>query len=1013
MTTTTAPPAPPSGPPAPTDRAEPRPTPASIGRGLLSGLVVVICLVLVVTQLIPVPAVVVSVPFLYLLAFKPVLRRLAVRNATRRPRETVLIIVGALLGTAVITSSLVVGDTLTSSIHRSAFTQLGPADEVIVAAGPAAGQRVAAAIDRAHITGVDGKLSLLVLQAAVSSSAAVPKAEPQAQVMETDFAQARTFGGDAAATGISGPTPTGDEAVIGADLARAIGVTAGDPVVVSAYGTSRTFRVQRILPRLGVAGLASFSNFSGSESFNLFVPPGSLVSMQQRGPTGARSPPPISVLAVSNNGNVTSGVRLTTSVTNQLNNALRGVPGVVQDVKQDLINAANEAGKGLSSLFQVFGLFAVAVGILLLINIFVMLAQERKQTLGMLRAVGLRRASLVGSFSLEGWMYTVVSALVGMLVGVGIGRLVITAAARIFNQAGGRRATLSLHFAVTSSSLHLGFFAGFLIALITVVSTSLYVAWLNVIRAIRDLPEPRHDRRRPSVVIFGALFTVAGLLMTVAGIAAASALPALAGPAVLGFGLSLLSLGRLATRPTVSIISLIVLGWAIVAPGLLSRAFSKSGLDVFFVQGLVLNIYAVLLITLNQQTIGAVLRAAGGGARNMSLRLGLSYPLAKRFRTGLLLAMYAIVMFVLVLLTTISQFFSGQVNSQIKKVGGGAAIVVDSNAADPVPATGVGQLSPKITEIAPTAAVNADFRSDPTSKYVTYSAVGYDDSFVGHGSPNLSTWSPQYKTAADAYRAVAADPTKIVVGMDFGSRGFGPGAKQIAPGAVVTMRDNVTGSTRQLTVVGVMSGGVDEYDGTVHVFISRTLSNQVFGTRASSNLLYLSTAPGTDNDTLASVINGRYVANGAGATSFNKLVNDQFSTEDEFLTLIRGYVALGLLVGIAGLGVVMVRAVRERRREVGVLRSLGFSSVAVRRAFLAESSFIALEGILIGAGLALITAWRLVGSGNFGSGTAFTVPWLQLAVLVAVTYVASLLATAAPAIQASRIRPAVALRITD
>jgi ABC-type antimicrobial peptide transport system permease subunit len=109
----------------------------------------------------------------------------------------------------------------------------------------------------------------------------------------------------------------------------------------------------------------------------------------------------------------------------------------------------------------------------------------------------------------------------------------------------------------------------------------------------------------------------------------------------------------------------------------------------------------------------------------------------------------------------------------------------------------------------------------------------------------------------------------------------------------------------------------------------------------------------------------------------------------------------------------MVRAVRERRREVGVLRALGFSSVAVRRAFLAESSFIALEGIFIGVGLALITAWQLVNTGSFGSGTTFTVPWAQLAILVVVTYIASLLATAAPAVQASRIRPAVALRITD
>ncbi|MEA2922856.1 MAG: hypothetical protein QOF07_2828, partial [Bradyrhizobium sp.] len=60
--------------------------------------------------------VILSLPFLYLLIRKPILRRLAVRNATRRPRETTLVVLGAMLGTAIITGSLIVGDTLKSSI---------------------------------------------------------------------------------------------------------------------------------------------------------------------------------------------------------------------------------------------------------------------------------------------------------------------------------------------------------------------------------------------------------------------------------------------------------------------------------------------------------------------------------------------------------------------------------------------------------------------------------------------------------------------------------------------------------------------------------------------------------------------------------------------------------------------------------------------------------------------------------------------------------------------------------
>jgi putative ABC transport system permease protein len=129
----------------------------------------------------------------------------------------------------------------------------------------------------------------------------------------------------------------------------------------------------------------------------------------------------------------------------------------------------------------------------------------------------------------------------------------------------------------------------------------------------------------------------------------------------------------------------------------------------------------------------------------------------------------------------------------------------------------------------------------------------------------------------------------------------------------------------------------------------------------------------------------------------------------------QGYLALGLLVGIAGLGVVMVRAVRERRRQIGMLRAMGFSRRVVRSAFLLEAAFVAVQGIVIGAGLAIVVSFQLLtNSKAFGeSRLHFTVPWVPLALLVIAALAASLAATAAPAGQAARIRPAVALRIAE
>src|SRR5262249_49523309 len=78
-------------------------------------------------------ALLVASPFLFILARRPILRRLAVRNAARRPREALVVIVGSLLGGAISTGSAVVGDTMDASIRQAARQHLGPIDELVVA----------------------------------------------------------------------------------------------------------------------------------------------------------------------------------------------------------------------------------------------------------------------------------------------------------------------------------------------------------------------------------------------------------------------------------------------------------------------------------------------------------------------------------------------------------------------------------------------------------------------------------------------------------------------------------------------------------------------------------------------------------------------------------------------------------------------------------------------------------------------------------------------------------------
>ena len=131
-----------------------------------------------------------------------------------------------------------------------------------------------------------------------------------------------------------------------------------------------------------------------------------------------------------------------------------------------------------------------------------------------------------------------------------------------------------------------------------------------------------------------------------------------------------------------------------------------------------------------------------------------------------------------------------------------------------------------------------------------------------------------------------------------------------------------------------------------------------------------------------------------------------------FNKLIQGFLGLGLLVGVAALGVISARAVVERRQQIGVMRAIGFRERTVQLAFLLESSFVALTAIVVGTALGLLLAWNIIRdqqaqpSGRDSARRALAEP----ALVFAVVYAVAIAATLAPAIRASRIRPAEALR---
>jgi putative ABC transport system permease protein len=120
-----------------------------------------------------------------------------------------------------------------------------------------------------------------------------------------------------------------------------------------------------------------------------------------------------------------------------------------------------------------------------------------------------------------------------------------------------------------------------------------------------------------------------------------------------------------------------------------------------------------------------------------------------------------------------------------------------------------------------------------------------------------------------------------------------------------------------------------------------------------------------------------------------------------------GAIGLITLIGAAiGLMNIMLVAVTERTKEVGLIKALGGTRKSVRSQFLFESIIISLLGAVFGIVLGVLV-------GNVFSmvlKTGFVVPWAWVITGIVICSIVGLVAGLWPAIKASKLDPIVALR---
>ncbi|MCI4355053.1 MAG: FtsX-like permease family protein, partial [Thermoplasmata archaeon] len=411
--------------------------------------------------------------------------RIAMRNVRRGRWRTVLVVFGLLVATTIVSGSLVIGDTVDAVNVHFTYIAYGSTDEAIYNHSvtttysffPA---RVATALT-ANLSGNDeisGITPEIVSTVSVLDQRThVP--EPGLNLIGADPNASHSLGSFTTDSGGSLDGPSAGTVLLDDQAASDLNATAGDTVEL--YGARSLLAT--------VAAVVQDDTRGGFlDGGNVFV---SLATAQALENVSAGT---ISVIAVTNAGSLHDGVALADPVSHALNATLLkvGAPSslAVHELLKDALAQAESAGSGLTTLFLVLGLFSIIAGAMLIIGIFVMIAEERKGEMGMLRAIGLTRPQLVLVYYFEGLAYSAGSALAGTFLGVGVGYLLTVAFANLFSGGGVTSSAILDSFTASTASLVTAYVVGFLLTLIAVTAASARVSRLNIVRAIRSMPEP-------------------------------------------------------------------------------------------------------------------------------------------------------------------------------------------------------------------------------------------------------------------------------------------------------------------------------------------------------------------------------------------------------------------------------------------------------------------------------------------------------------------------------------------
>ena len=213
----------------------------------------------------------------------------------------------------------------------------------------------------------------------------------------------------------------------------------------------------------------------------------------------------------------------------------------------------------------------------------------------------------------------------------------------------------------------------------------------------------------------------------------------------------------------------------------------------------------------------------------------------------------------------------------------------------------------------------------------------------------------------------------------------------------------VNATTARVTVVGIVETGGNEDQ---QVFVNMQLAQRMSGRQGKVHTVQVSAlCTACPVDTFAKEIESEitYVE----ARTVKQLVSAEMSMLERFQGMMTMVTFVAMSASVLGVTTTMTTSVIERRKEIGLMKSLGAERRRITALFLTEATAIGVLGGILGFLTGVFLA-RMIGLSVFDTPVSTSI--LLLPVAIGISVAVAVIASIPPVRRALRVEPAVVLR---